>query len=42
MVFDYPVEQFVQKVMSQHYILSYGDNRAALHDLCAILGITAV
>jgi L-fucose isomerase-like protein len=37
--FDAPVEDFVQKVMSQHYIISYGDNRARLEALCAILGI---
>jgi L-fucose isomerase-like protein len=37
--FDGPVEDFVQKVMSQHYIISYGDNRARLEALCAILGI---
>ncbi len=42
LVFDYPVEDFVQKVMSQHYIISYGDNRAALTDLCAILGVDVV
>ncbi|MDD5706839.1 MAG: hypothetical protein PHR35_13025, partial [Kiritimatiellae bacterium] len=37
--FDAPVEAFIQKVMSQHYIISYGDNRASLSDLCAILGV---
>jgi L-fucose isomerase-like protein len=42
MIFDYPVEEFVQKVMSQHYIISYGDNRPVLKDLCAILGIAVV
>jgi L-fucose isomerase-like protein len=39
MIFDYPVEEFIQKVMSQHYIISYGDNRALLQDICGILGI---
>lgn len=38
-IFDAPVEEFIQKVMSQHYIISYGDNRAGLEDLCSILGI---
>lgn len=38
-VFDGPVEDFVQNVLSQHYILSYGDNRAKLKDLCSILRI---
>ncbi len=40
--FDGPVEGFVQKVMAQHYILSYGDNRARLESLCAILGVETV
>ncbi len=38
-IFDAPVEDFIQKVMSQHYIISYGDNRADLEGLCAILGV---
>jgi len=38
-VFDSPVEDFIQKVMSQHYIISYGDTRAKLEALCSILGI---
>jgi len=42
LIFDYPVEEFVQKVMSQHYIISYGDNRSFLKDLCAILKIPVV
>lgn len=37
--FDTPMEDFVQKVMSQHYIISYGDNRSKLEALCKILGI---
>jgi hypothetical protein len=36
------VETFIQKVMSQHYIISYGDNQALLKDLCAILKIQTV
>ncbi len=39
-IFDNPVEDFIQKVMSQHYIISYGDNRAKLEALCSILGIS--
>lgn len=39
-VFDSSVEEFVQKVMSQHYILSYGDNRARLIELCSMLGVS--
>ena len=37
--FDVPVEGFIQKVMSQHYIISYGDNRQVLEALCSILGV---
>ena len=42
MKFEGSVEAFVQKVMSQHYIISYGDNRALLEDLCAILGVEVI
>ena len=38
-VLDGPVEPFIQQVLSQHYIISYGDNTAALRDLCSILGV---
>lgn len=41
-VLDTPVEEFAQKVLGQHYIISYGDNRRLLGDLCAILGVTLV
>ncbi len=40
--FDVPVEEFIQKVLSQHYIISYGDNRKALEALCSILGVRTV
>lgn len=36
------VEDFAQKVMSQHYIISYGDNREKIINLCKILGIEAI
>jgi L-fucose isomerase-like protein len=39
-VFDTPVDAFVQNVMAQHYVLSYGDNRARLTELCSILGVS--
>ncbi len=42
MIFDYPVEEFIQNVMSQHYIISYGDNRNLLEDLCSILNIPVI
>ena len=40
--FDFPVEQFVQNVMSQHYIISYGDNRALIEELCGLLGVEVI
>ena len=36
---DEPMASFTQTVLSQHYILSYGDNTASLRDLCRLLGI---
>jgi len=36
---DIPVEEFAQKVLSQHYILAYGDVTRELKDLCNLLGI---
>jgi len=36
---DIPVEEFAQKVLSQHYILAYGDITRELLDLCKLLGI---
>lgn len=38
-VLDEPIEGFVQKVLSQHYFISYGDNTAPLRDLCGLLGV---
>jgi len=34
-----PIDEFIQKVLGQHYILSYGDHTEALVDLCGILGV---
>ena len=39
---DTPVEDFAQKVLAQHYIIAYGDQRGALEDLCRLLGIEVV
>ncbi len=36
------VEDFAQKVMCQHYIISYGDNRERMQNLCDILGIQVI
>lgn len=33
------VPRFADNVMCQHYIISYGDNREAIRDLCAVLKI---
>ena len=33
------IDGFIEKVLGQHYILSYGDNTEALIDLCGILGV---
>ncbi|HCE42938.1 MAG TPA: hypothetical protein DET40_05275 [Lentisphaeria bacterium] len=41
-IFDAPVEDFIQKVMSQHYIISYGDNRARFEELCSIMDICVI
>ncbi len=36
------VEDFAQKVMCQHYIISYGDNSELIKNLCDILGIQII
>jgi len=41
-VLDGPVDDFIQKVSGQHYILSYGDHTEALKDLCRLLGIEVI
>ncbi|MFZ2653292.1 MAG: hypothetical protein WAX69_00105 [Victivallales bacterium] len=41
-IFDTSVEDFIQNVMSQHYIISYGDNSGKIYDLCKILGIKII
>ena len=33
------VERFAENVACQHYIITYGDNRTAIRDLCGILGV---
>lgn len=42
MIFDFPVETFIQNVMSQHYIISYGDNRSKLAEFCALTGVEVI
>ncbi len=36
------VEDFADKVMCQHYIISYGDNTEAITNLCDMLGIEII
>ena len=36
------VPDFADKVMCQHYIISYGDNTALIENLCDILGIEVI
>jgi L-fucose isomerase-like protein len=36
------VEEFAQKVMCQHYIISYGDNTDKIKNLCSILNIEVI
>ncbi len=38
-ILDRPVEEFAQNVMSQHYIVAYGDVIGEMADLCALLGV---
>jgi L-fucose isomerase-like protein len=38
-ILDVPVEDFAEKVASQHYILSYGDNTELFKDICKLLDI---
>lgn len=37
-----PVEDFVQKIASQHYFVIYGDYREEIKDLCKLLGIEVI
>ena len=36
------VPAFAENVMCQHYVISYGDNREIIADLCDILGIEII
>jgi L-fucose isomerase-like protein len=38
-ILDTPVEDFAQKVLSQHYILAYGNQLGPLADFCGLTGI---
>ncbi len=39
---DSAIEDFTQNVMSQHYIISYGDNTQKFMDLCNLLDIEVI
>jgi len=41
-VLDSSVEDFAQNVMSQHYIVAYGDIREDLREACSVTGLTLV
>ena len=41
-ILDAPVEDFAEKVLSQHYIVAYGDIRPQLADLCGLLGVAVI
>lgn len=41
-VFDGNTHEFIQNVMGQHYIISYGDNSATIKNLCNILGVKII
>ncbi|NLC45259.1 MAG: hypothetical protein GX783_13375 [Clostridiales bacterium] len=41
-ILDTAVDDFAQKVMSQHYIVTYGDNTAVLKDFCKLLDIEVI
>jgi L-fucose isomerase-like protein len=38
-ILDMPVEEFADKVLSQHYIISYGDHSGLMKDYCKIAGM---
>jgi L-fucose isomerase-like protein len=40
--FDSPIEDFIQTVMSQHYILCYGNHWDRIRELCQILKIKMI
>ncbi len=41
-ILDTDIEDFTQNVMSQHYIVSYGDNTGKLKDFCKLLDIGVI
>ncbi len=41
-ILDTDIDDFAQKVMSQHYIVTYGDNTEVLRDICKLLKIKTI
>ncbi len=41
-ILETPLEEFAQRVLSQHYFFAYGDHRESLIDLCHVLGIEVI
>ena len=41
-ILDSPIEDFAQKVMSQHYIITYGNNYSLLKDFCKLKNIEVI
>jgi L-fucose isomerase-like protein len=41
-ILDGSMDEFAQKVLSEHYIIAYGDHRQELVDLCNLLGIEVI
>jgi len=41
-ILDIPVDDFAQKVMSQHYIVTYGDNTGVLREICKLMKIEVI
>ena len=39
---EVPIDDFAQKVLSQHYIITYGDNMESYKDLCNLLNIEII
>lgn len=37
-----PVERFVDQVLSQHYLIAYGDHVEAVKDVCKLLGVGVI
>ena len=39
MILDTPVPEFASRVLGQHYIVAWGDQRDRLEELCRLTGI---